>query len=402
MTDYLTAYQQIQSSYTRLLYLLNSYPQVNQEASGALGVWSPKQIVAHLSGWVVEATQRFHDILKDKTVNKTYPDWDAFNAESVESRAHLSWDETVADFEQAVTAWFAEVEKITALWVGQDKRFLEWLLALDKEFINHTDDLKQFIKEIDADYPLLEFDDDKTAVIEPSTVYPPIDNMPERVVLCFFREVIMQLRMRYPMTIVYQLGGESGDNPVYRMEIDDQPIALVHPGVGAPLACSFLEEVISLGGHKIIACGGAGVLSSDIPVGGLVIPESAIRDEGTSYHYLPPSREVHGNKKAIDAIKATLDSHEIPYLVGKTWTTDAPYRETRKKVNHRKAEGCLTVEMETAGFFAVAQFREAIFGQLLYGGDDLGGEQWDGRDWMGQASTREKLFWLAAESVLKL
>jgi len=240
------------------------------------------------------------------------------------------------------------------------------------------------------------------AVVEPSKIYVKHPDMPERVVICFFREVLMQLRMRYPMTVIQQLGGESGDNPIYRMMVDDTPIALLHPGVGAPLASAFMEELIALGGNKFIACGGAGVLSSDIPVGGLIIPESAVRDEGTSYHYLPPSREVHGNPQAIKAIEDTLTAHDIPYQVGKTWTTDGIYRETRKKVNARKAEGCLVVEMETAAFFAVAQFREVIFGQILYGGDDLGGEQWDGRNWMGQASTREKLFWLAAESVCKL
>ena len=177
----------------------------------------------------------------------------------------------------------------------------------------------------------------------------------------------------------------------------------MHPGVGAPLAAAFMEEVIALGGHKIIACGGCGVLSSDIPVGGIVIPDSAIRDEGTSYHYLPASREVKGNPDAIKAIKDTLSAHKIPYRVGKTWTTDAIYRETRNKINARIAEGCLTVEMETAAFFAIAEYRDVIFGQLLYGGDDLGGEEWDHRDWIGgQASTREKLFWLAVETVQKL
>ena len=65
-------------------------------------------------------------------------------------------------------------------------------------------------------------------------------------------------------------------------------------------------------------------------------------------------------------------------------------------------EGCLTVEMETAAFCAVAQFRGVIFGQILYGGDDLTGNQWDQRDWHKLSSTREKLFWLAAESCLQL
>lgn len=402
MTDFVSAYQQLQASYTNLCHVMDAYPPDKTEKTGALGIWSPKQIVAHLAGWVVEATQRYRDILKGNTPDKTYSDWDEFNAESVATRAHLSWDETVTDFKQAVKAWFAEAETIPAVMVAQDKRFTEWLQGLEREFVNHAGDLRQFLQDIHADYPILEFDGEQEAVINPDTVLSKLDTMPEHVVICFFREVLLQLRMRYPMTVIHQLGSESGDNPIYGMTVNDQPIAVFHPGVGAPLAGAFLEEVIALGGRKFIACGGAGVLSSDIPVGGIVIPQSAVRDEGLSYHYLPPSREVQGNPEAIEAIKSTLTAHDIPYQVGKTWTTDAIYRETRKKVNARKAEGCLTVEMETASFFAVAQFREVIFGQLLYGGDDLGGEQWDGREWMGQSSTREKLFWLAAESVLKL
>jgi nucleoside phosphorylase len=93
----------------------------------------------------------------------------------------------------------------------------------------------------------------------------------------------------------------------------------------------------------------------------------------------------------------------VPYVTGKTWTTDAVYRETPAKIARRKAEGCITVEMEAATFFAVAQFRGVPFGQILYGGDDLSGDLWDQRDWIkGQVSTREKLLWLAAEACLSL
>ena len=68
----------------------------------------------------------------------------------------------------------------------------------------------------------------------------------------------------------------------------------------------------------------------------------------------------------------------------------------------RVAEGCLTVEMEAAAFFAVAAFRGVSFGQLLYAGDDLSGEAWDARGWETHASGRELLFRLAAEAVLEL
>ena len=78
------------------------------------------------------------------------------------------------------------------------------------------------------------------------------------------------------------------------------------------------------------------------------------------------------------------------------------YRETPATIQQRKAEGCSTVEMEAAGFFAVAQFRGAPFAHILYGGDDVSGEVWTDRDWHARATVRERLFWLAVEACLSL
>ena len=169
------------------------------------------------------------------------------------------------------------------------------------------------------------------------------------------------------------------------------------------MSAALLEEVIGRGCQKFIVCGGAGVLNREIAVGHLVVPISAVRDEGTSYHYLPPAREVQADAAAVAAIEQALRQNEAEYILGKTWTTDAIYRETPAKVALRRAEGCITVEMETAAFFAVAQFRGVTLGQILYGGDDVSGDgDWDHRGWNQQMSTREKLFWLAVESVLLL
>jgi len=137
-------------------------------------------------------------------------------------------------------------------------------------------------------------------------------------------------------------------------------------------------------------------------MGHVIVPTAAIRDEGTSYHYLPASREVAPTTDALEAIVATLDAHGVPHVTGKTWTTDGIYRETRDKVRRRVAEGCLTVEMEAAAFFAVAQFRGVSFGQMLYAGDDLSGEAWDGRGWPHHETGRDLLLRLAAEAVLRI
>ncbi len=254
---------------------------------------------------------------------------------------------------------------------------------------------------MDSDYPILEFDPEPEAVIEPRRVIQSID-MPEHCVICFFQEVITEVCSKKGLkTLAYQKS-EIGKHPVYEMDLNGRRVALFHPGVGAPLAAGLLEEVIALGCRKFIACGGAGVLDREIALGHVIVPRSAIRDEGTSYHYLPPGREVGASPEAATAIEETLRQHGCPYLVGKTWTTDALYRETVAKVRRRRAEGCLVVEMEAAALFAVAQFRKVVLGQILYGGDDVSGRDWDSRHWDKSVTVRERLLWLAAEACLLL
>jgi uridine phosphorylase len=250
-------------------------------------------------------------------------------------------------------------------------------------------------------YPILEYDDEPEALIEPSRIIKPID-MPERCVACFFQEVLSGLEREGRLKVIFNMKSEMGLHPLYEMDLDGQRLAVFHPGVGAPLAAGMLEEVIALGGRKFIACGGSGVLDRAIAVGHVIVPASAVRDEGTSYHYLPPAREVEASPQGVAAIEKVLQAHHVEYLVSKTWTTDAFYRETPARIRRRRDEGCLAVEMEAAAFFAVARFRGVPFAQLLYGGDDISGDTWDHRHWHRHASVRERLLELAIEACLAL
>ncbi len=251
------------------------------------------------------------------------------------------------------------------------------------------------------DYPILEFDENKEAIIEPKRVLNPID-MPEHCVLAILKEVIDKLFENKDAKPIHQIPSELGPLPIYEIKVNDKRLAVTHPGLGAPFVAAMLEELIALGCKKFIACGGAGVLQKDISTGMVVVVNSAIRDEGTSYHYLPPSREVRANTKVIEVIETVLQKHKVKHLVGKSWTTDGYYRETKDKIALRKSEGCLTVEMEASALLAVSQFRKVEFGQILYAGDDISGEEWDQRYCDERTSHREKLFWLAVESCLLL
>lgn len=246
-------------------------------------------------------------------------------------------------------------------------------------------------------YPILEFDPDPGAILNPHPS-PKDHPMPRHAVACFFQDVLRQLVAEGRLQQIGALESEIGINPLYLLEWEGQQLLVFHPGVGAPLAAGYLEEVIARGAQHIIACGGCGVLQGDIVAGHPLVLTSAVRDEGTSYHYLPPGREVGPGPLATAALERTLQAHQIEYLRGKSWTTDAYYRETPAKRSHRIAEGCQVVEMEAAAFFAVAQFRGADFGQIVYGGDLVVPEGWDKRDWINRKDARSLLFWLAVEA----
>lgn len=254
--------------------------------------------------------------------------------------------------------------------------------------------------------PILEFDPSRAAMIEPSEHFCAPGrsglDMPERAVLCFFGDVVERVARDEGARRIVDLVAEHGRHPVWELERDGRRVAFLQPGVGAPLAAAFFEEILDYGVRAAVACGGAGVLVPDLALGHPVVVSGALRDEGTSYHYLPASRIVDADPEVVAELEAVLREAGVPYEVGRTWTTDAIYRETLARVASRRAEGCITVEMEAAALLAVARWRGARFGQLLYAADALHGEAWDHRDWMAAGDARELLFRLAVSAVLAL
>ena len=249
--------------------------------------------------------------------------------------------------------------------------------------------------------PLLEFDDSSPAFIEPSEQVPVID-VPEACVVTFFGDAVRRLREDGRARVLTDNAWEDGPHPLLEIEHDGQRVALMHSGVGAPLAGALLEEVIAMGCRAFVVCGGAGVLRSDLVLGHLIVVDSALRDEGTSHHYLPVGRHVDADPTAVDVLTRLLDERGVAYQAGRVWTTDAPYRETPAKIESRRTEGCIAVEMEAAALAAVARFRGVPLGHLLYGGDDLSGAAWDNRSWQTQADVRDNLLNLAASAALQL
>jgi uridine phosphorylase len=249
-----------------------------------------------------------------------------------------------------------------------------------------------------TDVPILEFDPDPNAVVEPQQVIEVGPDRAERAVLCFFSQVIDRLRDD-GAPVLFELEAAHGIHPVYGFDIDGERIAVFHPGVGAPLAGGFFEESMAHGCRRFMAVGTAGGLVPSLTLGHVIVPTFAIRDEGTSYHYLPPSRPVEPNPDATETLIQTLKRHDVPFVTGGTWSTDGFYRETKRKVEQRVEEGCLTVEMEAAALFAIARFRGVPIAQLLTTSDDLSGEAWSGFADSPDHDARWSLFLLAAEAV---
>jgi uridine phosphorylase len=249
--------------------------------------------------------------------------------------------------------------------------------------------------------PLLEFDNDRTALIEPSTLKSC--NLPEHCIIIFYNSVIQRLKQDQLLEKIHEIKSVLQTIEVFKLKQGNRFLAVVCPtGCGAPLAGSLLEELIALGCRKFVACGGAGVLKSELNRGAVVVPNAAIRDEGMSYHYLPPSRTVEANPAVIQKLVQVLENHGVPYEVGRTWTTDAFFRETKGKIAERKMEGCLTVEMECSALLAIAKFRNVLLGQYLLAGDDCGGTEWDQRLQDDLLSAPLKMFWLSVEACLTL
>ncbi|WP_193608408.1 nucleoside phosphorylase [Nocardioides lijunqiniae] len=251
------------------------------------------------------------------------------------------------------------------------------------------------------DIPLAEHDPAPRAFIEPSSHVVRRD-VPEACVVTFFGDVVDRLVARRGARVMVENRWEDGPHPLLGLEHDGQRLAVLRCGVGAPLAAGLLEEVIATGCRYFVVCGGAGSLHRDLTLGHLVVVSAALRDEGTSFHYLPPARWVEADPDARRTLEAVLESRSVPFVSGPTWTTDAPYRETAGKVAARRDEGCLTVEMEASALAAVARFRGVSLAQVLYCGDDLSGSEWDHRSWQSVADVRDALFDLAATAALAL
>lgn len=216
--------------------------------------------------------------------------------------------------------------------------------------------------------PILEFDSEQSAVIMPEqhTDY----HFPQKAVMLFMDLEINDFVTRNACEVIGKFVSVTKEFYVYQTKINAIDLAFVQAPLGGAAAVQIMEQLIAGGVKEIIAAGCCGALVQDSE-GSFYVPTAALRQEGTSYHYLPPSREIELNPAAVKAICKVLEQAGFTYRICKTWTTDGFYRETKEMVRYRRAEGYSVVEMECASLAACAKMRGILFGQVLFTADSL-------------------------------
>ena len=237
---------------------------------------------------------------------------------------------------------------------------------------------------------LIQFDENKRAVINPDIMFHKIDNFPETLVAIFSHQLFNAIVEFLGGVQIAETHDVDGEWPVYEVNYKGKRFAFYKARLGAPACVGCFEDVIPMGVKRIILLGNCGVLDGDIKDCGIIIPRKAIRDEGTSYHYAPASDYIDVNTKYVEEFKEVLKEFGYPYVEGTTWTTDAFYRETEKKIAMRKEMGAICVEMECAAMQAMCDFRGVEFFQFLYAGDNLDHSEWDPRSLSGNARLDDK------------
>jgi uridine phosphorylase len=175
------------------------------------------------------------------------------------------------------------------------------------------------------------------------------------------------VRKKYPSITDRKFYSDKNFKPAI---INNKRIAFIKSEIGGASSGASVEELIASGTKQVFFIGSCGTLQN-LPIGSIIIPTKAIRDEGTSYHYATPSKYSYADKKLTQKLGQVCKEKKIDFNIGTTWTTDAPYRETIKKVKKYVKENVLCVEMEAASLFAIAKYRKISIAGIFWVSDQL-------------------------------
>jgi len=225
----------------------------------------------------------------------------------------------------------------------------------------------------------------------------PSLSAPEGILFCLERGLPWRLRWRIP---VERAGGMNGD--LYALKKPKGKIGVMTGfGGGSPMTAELAEEFVAMGVQRMILMTWAGTLQADLSPGDIIVIDRAIRDEGTSYHYLPPDKYINADAQLADQLVEAIRARSGTCSRGTTWTTDAPFRETIDEIKQYQSEGVKTVEMESAGLFTVGQVRNIPTVSVVVGMDSLAEFHWQVPERLDEILRSFELVYKASLDVLK-
>jgi len=247
------------------------------------------------------------------------------------------------------------------------------------------------------------FDTSTEAIISPESSNGTCQKQCDICIITFSHHIVDEIVRLFACEKIAEIVSANGSIPCYRLNYKGKEIAFYMTMIGSAGAGGCIEDARCLiGATNYIMFGACGCLNKAVAAGKIIVPTDAYRDEGLSYHYAKASDYI--KIQNADIVARFFEETAIPYVKGKTWTTDAIYRETRGNMEKRKAEGCVAVEMECAAMQAVCDFRNLSFYNFLISGDLLDAPEWDRRILgdPGERTHQLRGFYMALELALQL
>lgn len=219
---------------------------------------------------------------------------------------------------------------------------------------------------------MIHFDTNRNAIINPGS-YDGIKYFPERCLFVYEDDYFRRMKRRDTLERLMDRDGQPVPD-LYVYDKRGKNILVVNPPDSAPTSAILMERIIASGAQYFVAVGTCGTLDRNIAPHQLVVPTSAIREEGTSYHYYPDAPEIAQDSRAVNHLKRILRFYKLDFAEGKIWSTDAIYRETKAKVKKMAEQGAIAVDMECSALCAISRFRHVKFVEFLIAMDNLDAE----------------------------
>ena len=228
--------------------------------------------------------------------------------------------------------------------------------------------------------------------------------LPRVAIGVFSRYLYQDVVEKFPSYAVGELACANYRQKVYIIKYKDIELTFFMAAIGGTRITVDMEDLKVSGVDTFIIFGNCGVLDKNIADCSIIVPVKGYRDEGASYHYIDAPEVIPMNDKYKDLFIEILKEKGFNYTIGNTWTTDAPYRETKEKIDYYKKNGCVCVEMEGTAIAAVCDFLKTDYFTFYYAGDNLDSILWEQRSLDGSANleTKKEVPYLALELAYRI